>query len=272
MIGPTKMIRHFLDGPLARPAIMRAKRRHFLSSEGHAAYFGVFDSFHAARAWLPASPEFNHAALAKDYVEVRAKRVFGYDYPVMWWLEKAFRSGATRVLDIGGSVGVHYYAYQHYLAMPPNIQWQIAEVPAMVRIGREMAAERGASALSFTENLQEALSGADIWIAAGSIQYFEDGRPSLLLKRCTQRPNHILLNKLPLYDGEDFVTTQNIDAGAFAPLHVWNRAQFIRDIVECGYTLRDQWPVAERSLYLPGYRDRSLATYSGLYFVAAAGA
>lgn len=266
MTDAVQLVRKVLDCPIVEPAWVRWKHRQFLSE--HSACFGVFNDFAEARASLPPSREFDDPALAKDYVEVRTKRVFAYDYPVMWWLERAFQSGARKVLDIGGSVGVHYYAYQRYLAAPPNVRWQVVEVPAMVRIGREMAAQLQVGALEFTEHLEPALEGSDVWIAAGSIQYFEDARPSDLLRRCTARPNYILLNKLPLYSGEDFVTTQNLGEGAFAPLHVWNREKFIQDIVASGYELRDEWPVLERSLYLPGHhRRRSVPSFSGLYFV-----
>lgn len=254
-------------GVLARPVRMRRRRRRFLSRFAHSAYFGVFKDFTEARAFLPPSREFDDAALAKDYVEVRTQRVFAYDYPVMWWLERAFARGATRVLDIGGSVGVHYYAYRRYFDMPQQLRWRIAEVPAMVEIGREMAKQQQAHPLEFTEHLEQALDGADIWIAAGSIQYVEDARPSDLLERCKERPRHILLNKLPLYAGEDFVTTQNLGEGDFTPVHVWNRERFIQDIVAHGYRLHDQWEVPDRSLHLPDHPERSFPSFSGLCFI-----
>ena len=268
MTDAVQLVRKVLDCPIVEPAWVRWKHRQFLSKSAHSACFGVFKDFAEARASLPPSREFDDPALAKDYVEVRTKRVFAYDYPVMWWLEKAFLGGAANVLDIGGSVGVHYYAYQRYVALPPNVRWHVVEVPAMVKIGREMAAQQQVGALEFTEHLEPSLEGSDVWIAAGSIQYIENARPSDLLRRCTARPRHILLNKLPLYAGEDFVTTQNLGEGAFAPLYIWNRERYIQDIVACGYELRDAWSVLERSLYLPGHRRRSVSSFSGLYFKA----
>ncbi|PNG48965.1 MULTISPECIES: methyltransferase, TIGR04325 family [unclassified Variovorax] len=262
------VVREFLESPLTRPALLLWRRKQFLSREGHGFYFGLFDSFEAARAWLPKNPEFGQDALATEYVDVRTKKVFAYDYPVMWWLEHAMRGGATRVLDIGGSVGVHYYAYRRYIDMPAALRWHIVEVPTMISIGRKLAADTGASALDFTEDLQQAVTeeAADIWISAGAIHYFEDATPGLLLKNCRARPRHVLLNKLPLYKGESFITAQNIGEGAFAPMHVYNRGRFIRDIEAMGYSLRDEWPVHERSLYLPGHPERSFPSFTGLYF------
>jgi putative methyltransferase (TIGR04325 family) len=169
-----------------------------------------------------------------------------------------------------GSVGVHYYAYRKFVDMPPTLTWRIIEVPAIVAIGRKLAAERGATMLSFTEDLQEGLTsaGADVWISSGALHYMENARPSDLLKRCIEMPMHILLNKLPLYEGDDFVTAQNIGDGCFAPMHVFNLDRLIRGVEALGYTLRDRWAVHERSLYLPGYPERSFPSFTGLYFAA----
>ena len=265
----SQVVRQILEGPVTRPALLRWRRQQFLSAAGFGSYFGLFENFAQARDWLPVSSEFDSAALAAEYVEVRAKKVFAYDYPVMWWLQRAFGEGAASVLDIGGSVGVHFHAYGRYLRMPPGLSWRVVEVPAIAAIGRDMAAQAGAAALSFASDLEQALrEGDEIWIAAGSLQYFEDARPGDLLRRSRARPRHLLLNKLPLYDGEDYVTTQNIGSGCFAPAHVYNRRRFVDEVEGQGYVLRDQWQVLERSLYLPGFPERCVPSFSGLCFSA----
>ena len=263
----SQIVQKILEGPLTRPALLHWRRRQFFSEDGFSGCFGVFNNFARARDWLPSNPEFDHAALAADYVNVRTKKVFAYDYPVMWWLERAFRDGATRVLDIGGSVGVHFYAYQRYFEMPHDLSWRVVEVPEIASIGREMARQSKANTLCFTDNLNQAVhSGNDIWMAAGSLHYFEDARPGDLLGRCESRPRHILLNKLPLYNGEDYVTAQNIGAGCFAPMYVYNRQRLINEVEASGYVLCDEWQVPERSLYLPGFPERCIPAYRGLYF------
>jgi putative methyltransferase (TIGR04325 family) len=263
-----QIVRQILEGPVARPVLQRWRRQRFFSEAGFAGFFGLFKSFAEARSTLPPNPEFDNAALAAEYVDVRTKKIFAYDYPVMWWLERAFRDGATKVLDIGGSVGVHFYAYRRYIEMPKDLSWRVVEVPAIASIGREMAshAEADASALSFAENLTEVLSGNDIWISAGALHFLDNARPAQLLQQCEQRPRHILLNKEPLYDGEDYVTTVNIGDGCFAPAHVFNRQRFVSEVEALGYTLREQWQVPERSLKLPGFPEHCVPVYSGLYF------
>lgn len=262
----SQVVRQILEGPVTRPALQRWRRQLFFSEAGFGSYFGLFKNFAEAREWLPANPEFDQAALAAEYVNIRTKKVFAYDYPVMWWLERAFRDGANKVLDIGGSVGVHFYAYRRYFELPHSVSWNIVEVPAIASIGREMAKEAEADELRFSDDLRQALGRSDIWLAAGSLHYFEDARPNDLLHRCERLPRHILLNKLPLYDGEDYVTTQNIGAGCFSPMHVYNRDSFIEEIEALGYILRDEWQVHERSMYLPGFPERCFPAFSGLYF------
>ena len=258
-----------ISAPKVRPARSDGEEMAFRSPRGHAAYWGVYGSFAEARARLPDNPGFDLPALASEYVSVRTKRVYEYDYPVMRWLEGAFHAGANTVLDIGGSVGVHYYAYGKYLRMPSNLSWEIVEVPAIVSIGRALARQQHAPALSFTTDLREAIVGRshDVWISAGAIQYFEDAHPAKLLGLCAVRPIHILLNKVPLYGGEDFVTTQNIGEGSFSPVHVYNKRGFVRAIEGCGYTLRDVWDVNERRMYIPGHPERSFQWFTGLYLV-----
>lgn len=260
-----------LAEPIKRlPLIQRwRERRHlayFLSKDGFTSFHGVFRSFSEVRESLPKSKEHNQRALAAEYVEVRCHRVFSHDYPVIYWLSEAFRSGATSVFDIGGSVGVHYHAYKKLLAYPQSLAWQVCDVPDIVQIGRELAARSSATQLTFTETLDPGSVQADVWISAGAIHYIEDARPSSLLAACKHRPKHLMLNKLPLYDGGDFVAAQNIGENSYAPQYVYNRQHFVTDIENLGYRLVDSWQVPECSFYLPGHPEKSFRTYSGLYF------
>lgn len=264
MLSSARRLRQLLGVPI-RPAWVRLKRKQFFTPEGFCDYFGVFESFDAARAWLPRNQEFDHPPLAQGYVG-HTQHVFAYDYPMMWWLQQAFRGGATMVLDIGGSFGVHYYAYRRYLQMPEDLIWQVVEVPAMVAIGREFAALNEGTALRFTVDLKEAGRYAGIWFSAGALQYIDEGRIDRLLQLSGARPPHILINKLPIYDGSAFVTAQNIGYGCYAPVQVYNRKEFVSEIEALGYILIDEWKVHERSLLIPGRRELFIQAFSGFYF------
>lgn len=254
--------------PLIRNWRRARSHAHFLSDKGLFAYFGVFKTFAEARRSLPPSREFDQHSLAAEYVEIRTRRVFSYDYPIIHWLNVAIANGASSILDIGGSVGVHYLAYRRHLNYPPDLTWQVYEVPAIAQVGRKLAERDGEARLSFIETLDQTNLYADVWLAAGAVQYIEDAQPSALLAAWKRKPKHLLFDRLPLYDGEDFVTTQNIDPKVYAPLHVYNRRRFVTDIENRGFGLVDSWHVHERDLYLPSHPERSFQRFSGLYFRA----
>ncbi|MEZ4400133.1 MAG: methyltransferase, TIGR04325 family [Kofleriaceae bacterium] len=253
--------------------LRRARARaEFLSPAGFARCWGVFDDFAAARAAGPPSTEFDTSTLVDAYVRDRTAHVFAYDYPVMWWLRAAFAGGATSVFDLGGSVGVHYYAYRPHLAYPATLAWTVREVPTLVRHGRALAVQRGAPGLTFTETLEATDAAADVWLSAGALQYVE-GAASLgaWLAASRRPPAHVIINKVPLYDGPGFVTLQNIGDGAFAPLHVYQRRRFLEEVEAAGYRVVETWDTPERQLRLDDDPARSFGAYSGVYVARAGG-
>jgi putative methyltransferase (TIGR04325 family) len=267
IINAGRTIRQIAQWPLMRPALMAFRHAQFLSEQGMGACYGVFNSFNQARESLPQTKEFDNTSLADEYINVRTKKLFSYDYPVIWRVDTALRTGAKKVLDIGGSVGVHYYAYKLHLDSIDSISWHVVEVPAMVEIGINLAQKNRTSALTFSVDLALAISlKYDIWLSAGALQYIDLGKLDQLLMTCKDWPTHILINKIPLYAGSDFVTTQNLGNGCFTPFWVFNRDGFVKPIEILGYKLIDEWAVHERSLYLPGFPNRSFPTFSGLYF------
>jgi putative methyltransferase (TIGR04325 family) len=251
---------------IAVPGVQRFRRwRHerYFAGPGYAAYRGVFSSFDEARASAPASKPlgFDNEGFVQKYSD-RSSRVFPYDYPMLYWLQRLFAD--TRVIfDWGGHLGVHYYGYSKYLTYPAGFQWIVCEVPRIVAAGTEQARAGRDTIVRFTTNPRDA-DGADILMAAGSLQYIETPTLPGLLMSLTRRPSHLLLNKLPLYPGDDFVTLQNGGA-SFVPLRVWNRESFIGSLSSLGYELVDEWLVPERPLLLPTFPERSFSEFTGVY-------
>ena len=106
--------------------------------------------------------------------------------------------------------------------------------------------------------------GADILLASGSLQFVEQPL-SEILRGLDEKPNHLLINKTPMREGEHFVTLHALGS-AFCPYHVFNRTDFVNSICEIGYELVDSWGNAEVSCHIPLYPDHSVPAYSGLYF------
>lgn len=247
----------------------RARRR-FLSPAGRAMHWGVFDSFEQATASVPGAVGFDIPKSATDYDD-RLDRIFPYDYPVLFWLGRILTGeSAHRLFDIGGSVGVHYYAYRKYLSYPAQLTWTVCEVDEVVSVGRERARQANTAALRFTSSMPDMVKdGATIVLSAGALHYI--GQPLVwdILEQQGARPRHVLLNKLPLYDGPDFVSVQNIGS-AFAPLYVWNRKGFIARFERLGYQVVDAWQVPDREFHIVGDSLRSFGAFSGLYLALGA--
>ncbi len=227
---------------------------------------GVYPNFAAAGQAAPKTKPlgYDNAGPAQMYEE-RLNRLVPSDYPAMFWLNKLFSEGARRVYDFGGHIGVAYYAYQHYFDFPKDVSWTVYDVPAVVEAGRELAKKRGApEALSFTSEVSDA-SGADIFLAAGSLQYVESPTLGEMLDSLPSKPKFVLVNKTPLTQRETFVTLQNIGT-AYCPYILFNEETFKAPLLAGGYKVRDRWENADHTCELPLNPEHTLRRYTGLLF------
>lgn len=225
-------------------------------------YRGIFDSFAEARASAPNDKlGFDHAEAANLY-DSRIGKAFPSDYPVLFWLGRLLPE-LSSVFDWGGHIGVSYYSYSKYLDFPQHLRWCVGDVPKIIKAGAEVARTRGASALSFTSDIADA-DGFDFLLANGSLQYVE--KPfSDSLRELQRAPRHVVINKVPLYDGPAFVTLENT-VHSYNAYRVGNRAALIESILSQGYTLVDEWRTPDVTCHIPLHRDRSIEAYSGFYF------
>jgi putative methyltransferase (TIGR04325 family) len=253
--------------PAVDALVTARQHRHFLSHAGLTSHWGVYETFDEARRALPPSHGFDTVDVVED-VRRRGLKLHPHDYPVLYWLERAFALGASGVYDIGGSVGSHFYAYRRVLPYPDGLDWVVCELPAAVETGSRMAEATGAAAegLRFVATPDTHEIAADVWISAGALQYLEDAELGPRLESARRAPRHIVLNKLPLYGGDDFVVTQNVGPDCYSPAWVWNRDRFIERVRDCGYRLVDEWDVPGRDLYLPQHPQRSFRSFTGLCF------
>jgi putative methyltransferase (TIGR04325 family) len=254
--------------PLVRGAAAGAYRRHFNSVRGTARLFnGIYPDFASALRAIPVDSQVGYDN------EPSAERMLGEwlavhpsDYPVLFWLEKLLPA-ARSVFDWGGNVGIKYFAFRPYLTYPEDLVWIVNDVPAILKRGEEIARQESAPALRFTPHLDE-LARAGILLASGVVQFIED--PFVSLKRASATPEHLIFNKVPLYDGPGAVTLHNMGT-SFCPYHLFNRKSFIASIEELGYELRDAWRSPGVSCGIPFFPEHAVDSYSGLYFAKAAG-
>jgi putative methyltransferase (TIGR04325 family) len=252
-----------LRAPFVRRALNYRYGRHFNAAAGHVRLFrGLYPDFASAAADIPKSRLQGHdhdvsaLRLAHD-----VSNIYPFDYPILFWLQKLLPE-CKLLFDLGGNVGISYFAYQKYLSYPQQLVWQVCDLPAVAKRGEAIAAEKGTRALSFTSSLDGAAS-ADILLAAGSLQFIE--RPFEALRAVGALPRHILINKLPAYDLPAAVTLHNLGT-SFCAYQLFNRSSFVDQFRALGYQVTDEWQSPDISCHIPYYPEHCVAAYSGFYF------
>jgi len=223
---------------------------------------GVYRNFAEATRAAPRTRPlgYDHPVMADLYAEA-LDRLDPLDYPVIYWMRPAMEQ-ATRVFDLGGHVGVSYYGFRRHLQYPEALSWTVYDLPAVIREGKEIAQLRGESRLRFTTRVADA-DGADLLLAAGPLQYLEDGFLHRALAPLGEKPRHLIIQRIPLHDRLAFVTLQ-ATGPAFCPYNVAHRQTFIDGLTAMGYELIDSW-TSPRRLDVPFHPECRLEHYSGLY-------
>jgi putative methyltransferase (TIGR04325 family) len=225
---------------------------------------GVYRSFAEATAAIPSGQRvgYDHDELAGMYRN-RMDKANQSDYAVLFWL-KGILNERSFLLDVGGHVGVSYHGWRRYLDYQPEMCWLVQDVPAIIRVGAQLARERESPGLEFTSDVADG-RGCNILMSAGALQYVEESL-SELLRRVGSLPRHLILNKMPLYDGETFVTVQSTGR-AFHPYRIYNRAELVAEVEALGYRVVDDWTNRETHCEIPFTQGRDIDAYSGYYFV-----
>lgn len=248
--------------PGIRPWRRRRFARRFARPMGHA-FFGVHDTFEAAAAAIGPGipPSYDNAQAAGMYVDRTA--IDEHDYPALFWLHAALAGGARSVRDLGGSTGIKFYAFTPVLA-PARPQWHVVDVPATAALGARIARERGVDAqLTFGSDFGE-LSGGDVLLASGALQYLPRSLAEIL-DGLSDKPRRVIVNTTPIHATRSFFTLNNIGV-ACCPYRVTGREQFLAEVRGIGYTLRDAWRNPGKRLELPFEDGLSLDHYEGFCF------
>ena len=184
------------------------------------------------------------------------------DYPVFFYLSQSEKP-LTSVFDFGGNIGNLFYCYQNYLNFSKGISWKVYDLPELRQAGQKIAAERGESRLNYVNGFDQ-LDAVDLFLASGSLHYFESSLPELLAQ-AKRLPSRVIVNRTPFSNAGDLITIQ--DNGSFlVPCKLHNKQKVLDGMAALGYKLRGSWPVAERALYVPLHPDCSSSTYFGFYF------
>jgi putative methyltransferase (TIGR04325 family) len=264
-------IRRILDEmcelPVIRALAKPLYRRRFRAHRRGNAYFGAYSSFAEAMHDIPqGKPADYNTQAAADLYNHRLQHVEASDYPALFWLKHFLDDGARRIFDLGGHVGLSYYAFARLVEYPRDLRWQVHDVPLVMQKGRQLADERGvASALEFVERDQA--SGCDVLMAKGVLQYLDYELAGFLVG-LDALPQRLLINLTPMHPQQTCFTLQNIGV-AVCPYRISGEPQFIADLEALGYRLVERWEHHDRAIRIPFEPQASIDRYHGYCFVLA---
>lgn len=205
-------------------------------------FSGAFADRAAALASLPKAAQdgYDNDAVAEVSFEQMCDIALA-DYPVLLWLSRLLpETGA--VLDAGGHLGTKYLAFRDILPLE-EVSWTVYDLPAIVAAGHRLQAQgRVPERLRFIDNLAQS-QGTPLLLASGLLQYL-DTPLSGLISQLPRKPRYLLLNKVALRDGPGVTTLERIGP-ARVPYQIRNRAGFLAELTDLGYTLRDSWTLPE---------------------------
>jgi putative methyltransferase (TIGR04325 family) len=253
--------------PGIRQMQQRAYLHRFAENTDENLFMGVFDSFADAAQHAPPTRPIGYDN--PESAQLYGPKVCDYDYPAMFWLDRSLAEGMRSVFDLGGHVGIKYYAFRRPMAFPANLRWVVCDVPAVVARGREIAAARPPGERpSFTTNLLDA-SGFDVLYASGSLQYLPP-HIDTLLSELKPPPRRLILNITAVHPTRTYITLNSIGT-AFCPYRVQAYDELIEEVRRVGYIQRDAWENLGKRLVLPFAPNLSLDHYTGFCFDAGPG-
>jgi len=248
-------VRHFVEA---------SYRKEFVHNRERNLFHGVFASFETAAASASRYGVSGYDNDASADLYLGHMRADAHDYPAMFWLSKSFSTGLRRVLDVGGSIGIKYYAFKTSLPVPDDVEWTVVDVPTVVAKGKALSSERGVSgALHFSAKMSCG-EGADILFASGSLQYL----PLTLgayLAEWKRKPARIIVNITPIHESLGYFTVNSIGT-AFCPYRVQTQAALVSELAGHGYVMKDTWANRGKDLHLPLHPELSLNHYRGFCF------
>lgn len=257
---------NFLGGRSAGRNFLARLRSNPIASRSINALLGfrrVFPSFATAQACASRYIQSGHEHPDEiRYHTSVSETVRESDYPLLFHLAP-LAPELRHIFDFGGNVGNLFYAYQTQLRFPPALLWTVYDLPMKKPLGEKLAAQRGETRIRFANSVAEA-NGADVFIASGSLHYFEQPLHEIL--RALERlPDHVFVNRSPTSVDADVITVQD-NRSYLVPCKLHSRANVIAGMQALGYQLRSEWPVHELRLLVPTHPDLSARTYSGFYF------
>lgn len=183
------------------------------------------------------------------------------DYAAFYYLRDRIVN-IQKIFDLGGNVGNLYYCYKNYLPLRTDLIWTVYDLPETISRGRILADSKNAQNIQFTDDFRQA-GGADLFVASGSLHYFDKSLPELL-ENINHRPKYILINRAPLTEDPGFAVVQ--DAGHIrVACMLYNRLKLIADFRRLGYEVLGEWQAPELRLSVVDRPSSGVDAFTGLW-------
>lgn len=267
-MGIASALHRLVDGLVELPGLKQLEASFYESefrsrSDGNL-HRGVYASYAEAEAASPPSKPLGYDNEASAQLYKRRLFVVSSDYPALFWIGKSIERGSRRFVDLGGSIGMKYYAFSRHLDFPADLRWHTIDVPAVAKAGADLALSKDPSKrLSFSSEYDD-VDGCDVLMVSGAAQYLPEPL-AVLVGKLANKPPRIIVNTTPIHESKSYYTVNSIGT-AFCPYRIESREAFVGAFRELGYQAIDMWENTGKGMRIPGYPDYSLANYSGFCF------
>ncbi len=225
---------------------------------------GVYASYADAQASSPPSKPVGYDNNESAQLYRKRLAVVASDYPALFWVGQSISDGQRTFVDLGGSIGIKYYAFSRLLDFPADLRWHTIDVPAAAKAGSELAMTRDAAKrLTFSFDYAD-MDGCEVLFVSGSAQYLPEPL-AVLVGKLKQKPARIIVNTTPIHPSKTYYTLNSIGT-AFCPYRIESRYEFVSAFSDLGYSTVDLWENSGKGMHIPGFPDHDVEAYSGFCF------
>jgi putative methyltransferase (TIGR04325 family) len=167
--------------------------------------------------------------------------------------------GSIKVLDFGGSAGIHFFSLVPFLSRKWKVDWTICELPELARA----SAETCGSQIRFVSALEQlGQERFDVALASGSLPYVPE--PRLTCQALLDRCDALIVNRTPFIESPtDRLTVQEVQVGGNVvryPAWFLSRERWFEQIGGRSFTIELFWPAPEDQAFL----DSEPLVFAGL--------
>ncbi len=247
--------------PILRGITDKQALAKFKANRDQNMFYGVYQKWEDAEAAAKGMGTAGYDNVDSANIYQYMMRIAPHDYPALYWIARSLSEGMKSVFDVGGAIGIKFYAFKEHLSAWRDLRWRVQDVPAVAERGTALAVERGTSnQLDFVSDFS-AGDGFDLLFASGVVQYLPQ-RLGEMLANYQHLPKRIVVNTAAIHGQHEFFTVNSIGT-AFCPYRIQTQAGFMRSLSSLGYRVKETWQNLGKPMTIPFRPDYSITDYSG---------